>query len=248
MKIPASSRSTAYFNSRTHGKHCTAQNTWPSRSFQFPHTRETSGVIFGQLPVLFQFPHTRETLRRLGFHPVDIVFNSRTHGKHWSMSLSTASPTVSIPAHTGNIHGGMPSGEPSMFQFPHTRETFRNVRRGVQRAVSIPAHTGNMFPRARSSAGCFFNSRTHGKHYMNKNELNGIMFQFPHTRETFVLSLSCCRLLDFNSRTHGKHLLRKYHTHGPGFNSRTHGKHPIALTWSAPALFQFPHTRETSST
>ena len=139
------------------------RTTWRLPEFQFPHTRETWRRQPVQQRQLFQFPHTRETFlvgAKTGEVAVSIpahtgniiirqdlkeilLFNSRTHGKHLTGSLSPHS---------------------KYFQFPHTRETLPSSCACKAISFSIPAHTGNIVLGCEDRLFDFFNSRTHGKH------------------------------------------------------------------------------------
>ena len=159
------------------------RTTWRLPEFQFPHTRETWRRQPVQQRQLFQFPHTRETFlvgAKTGEVAVSIpahtgniiirqdlkeilLFNSRTHGKHLTGSLSPHS---------------------KYFQFPHTRETLPSSCACKAISFSIPAHTGNIVLGCEDRLFDFFNSRTHGKHSHRFATRVFRFFQFPHTRET----------------------------------------------------------------
>ena len=134
-----------FFNSRTHGKHNRLACCECAASISIPvHTRSIMVQQDDESRLSFQFPYTREAFNRFWHSGADILFNSRTHGKHVFDSAIASPLSFSIPVHTGSIHKHLHRGEVNKFQFPYTREAWQLHGQGR---------------RSRH-----FNSRTHGKH------------------------------------------------------------------------------------
>ena len=112
------------FNSRTRGKHLYCGRNFRHCGFN-SRTRGKHPSFWHMYRMLFfQFPHTRETWLTSIERVSRLTFNSRTRGKHCLWHRSLRRHCLSIPAHAGNIVAWLIASGWTIFQFPHTRETF----------------------------------------------------------------------------------------------------------------------------
>ena len=95
--------------------------------------------------------------------------------------------------------------------------------------VSIPAHTGNIAEADRTVEAVLFNSRTHGKHSSVRQGEAVVLFQFPHTRETYIDVIALAVLLVSIPAHTGNIIVVIDERVVAFFNSRTHGKHNITV-------------------